>query len=84
MLVGTAISKTATPASEVKSMDRGKSVADWEQSKIEESKIKAEASNNARLQEAIRQANLQQAAMAGRTPFTDQASQLVKFIAGTK
>jgi hypothetical protein len=79
-----ALAKTATPASEVKSMDRGKSVADWEQSKIEESKIKAEASNNSRLQEAIRQANLDQAARAGRTPFTDQASQLMKFIAGTK
>jgi hypothetical protein len=78
------VAKTATPASEVKSIDRGKAIADWEQSKIEESKIKAKASNNARLQEAIRQANLQQAAMAGRTPFTDQASQLVKFIAGTK
>jgi hypothetical protein len=79
-----ALAKTATSTSEVKSVDRGKAIADWEQSKMAESKIKAEASNNARLQEAIRQANLDQAARTGRTPFTDQASQLMKFIAGTK
>lgn len=64
--------------------DRPQAITDWEQAKIAESKAKAEASNNARLQEAIRQANLDQAARAGRTPFTDQASQLMKFIAGTK
>ena len=78
------VSKNANQASEVKSMDRGQTIRDWEQSKIEESKIKAQESNILRLREAIVQANLQQAAQTGRTPFTDQASQLTKFIAGMK
>ena len=64
--------------------DRAQASTDWEQAKIEESKAKAEEYNNRRLREAIVQSNLQQAAQAGRTPFTDQASQLMKFIAGTK
>jgi hypothetical protein len=64
--------------------DRAQAIADWEQAKIGESKAKAEESNNLRLREAIVQANLRQAAQTGRTPFTDQASQLMKFIAGTK
>lgn len=64
--------------------DRAQAITDWEQAKIAESKARAEESNNLRLREAIVQANLQQAAQAGRTPFTDQASQLMKFIAGTK
>jgi hypothetical protein len=76
--------KTATKGSEDVSSNRAQSIADWEKAKIEEGKIGVEASNNARLQEAIRQANLNQAAQAGRTPFTDQASQLMRFIAGTK
>jgi hypothetical protein len=78
------VSKTATKGSEDVSSNRAQSIADWEKAKIEEGKVGVEASNNARLQEAIRQANLDQAARAGRTPFTDQASQLMKFIAGTK
>jgi hypothetical protein len=78
------VSKTATKGSEDVGTNRAQSIGDWEMAKIEEGKIGVEASNNARLQEAIRQANLNQAAQAGRTPFTDQASQLMKFIAGTK
>ena len=63
---------------------RRQAIKDWEASKREEAKISAEASNNARLQEAIREANLRQMAAEGRTPFMDQASQLMKFIAGSK
>lgn len=63
---------------------RRKAIADWEESKKREAKISAEASNNARLQESIRQANLGNAASQGRTPFTDQVSQLLRFVAGSK
>lgn len=73
-----------TPDFETNNKKRRQSIKDWEASKIRESRIAAEASNNARLQEAIRMANLEQAAAQGRTPFTDQASQLMKFIAGSK
>ena len=42
------------------------------------------ATNARRQEEAAREGVLQAYAEMGRTPFTDQASQLMKFIAGTK
>ena len=42
------------------------------------------AINARRQEEAARAGVLQAYAEMGRTPFTDQASQLMKFIAGTK
>ena len=42
------------------------------------------ATNARRQEEAAREGILQAYAEMGRTPFTDQASQLMKFIAGTK
>lgn len=76
--------KKDMPDFETNNKKRRKAIKDWEASKMEEAEISAEASNNARLQEAIRMANLKQVAAQGRTPFTDQASQLMKFIAGSK
>jgi hypothetical protein len=64
--------------------DQAKAVKDWESSKAQENQLRTEMSNNARLQEAIRMASLQKAAAAGRTPFTDQMSQIMRFASGSK
>jgi hypothetical protein len=63
---------------------QAKAVQDWESSKAQENQLQTEMSNNARLQEAIRMASLQKAAAAGRTPFTDQMSQIMRFASGSK
>lgn len=73
-----------TDALKDKNPKRRKAIKDWEASKMKEAELSAEASNNARLQAAIRESALERAAVAGRTPFTDQASQLLRFISGSK
>lgn len=77
------IAKSAAPYQQ-KSVDRAQAIQDWEKAKAAESQAEVQASNNARLQEAIRMASLKNAAQAGRTPFTDQVSTLLKFVAGSK
>lgn len=76
--------KTKMPDFTMGDAKRRQAIQDWEESKKREAKIGAQMSNNARMQESIRQANLDRAASQGRTPFTDQLSQLLSFVSGSK